>query len=81
MMKKVLFFTFVLALVNSALCDSIFKSDYSDFSMAKLFPLSDKEYAYQMDKMCQSKYKFSGKEEICADFYYYWKGFKNERSK
>lgn len=81
MMKKVLFFTFVLALVNSTVCDSTFKSDYSDFSMVKLFTLSDKQYAYEMDKMCQSKYKIEEKEEICADFYYYWKGFKNERSK
>ena len=63
-MKKVLFFTFILALVNNALCDSIFKSDYSDFTMDKLLPLGDKEYVYEMDKMCQSKYKFSEKEEI-----------------
>ena len=80
-MQKVLFLMLILALSNFASCKDLFKADYSDFTMAKLLPLGDKEYAYEMDKMCRSKYKFSGKEEICADFYYYWKGFKNERSK
>lgn len=80
-MQKVLFLMLILTLSNCALCKDLFKADYSDFSMVKLFPLSDKQYALEMNKMCQSKYEIEGKEEICADFYYYWKGFKNERSK
>ena len=76
-MKKILLLLLLLQ-INCAFCKDLFKADYSDFSMEKLLPLGDKEYAYGMDKMCQSKYKLSGKEEICADFYYYWKGLKND---
>ena len=80
-MQKVLFLMLILALSNFASCKDLFKADYSDFEMSKLMPLRDKQYTYELDKMCQSRYEIEDKEEICADFYYYWKGFKNERSK
>lgn len=77
-MKKILLLLLLLQ-INCAFCKDLFKADYSDFSMEKLINLSNSKYAFEMDRACQSPYNFYGKEEICADFYYYWKGFKNDR--
>ncbi len=78
-MKKYLIVAIMLC--SCAYPKDLFKANYSDFDIMKLMPLNNAEYAYEMNKMCQSKYKIRGKEEICADFYYYWDVKKEKKNK